>query len=1069
MSRAGTRKKNKRRKLENDSGVTSEILRKIHLTGDVKEDDIRQLYNIRKPVCSGCRVNCKDNPNCFCGLVPQSNGFRKTGLWQKSSDIVASLGPDPSEELRESLDRPAGLTNLGATCYANSILQCLYMNTSFREGVFSVENDLLDKLPVLNQLSRLFVQLRCSKRAFIDSEPFIKTLELDNGVQQDSHEFLTLLLSLLERSLGYSEIPKARTIVQDLFRGGVSNVTRCLKCGKESEASSKIEDFYELELNIKGLKNLHDSLEDYFSVEDLCGDNQYFCESCASRADARRCIKLRSLPAFLNFQLKRCVFLPKTTMKKKLTSVFSFPGQLNMGQILSQPAQSELIYNLSAVLIHKGTAVNSGHYVAHIKDERTGLWWEFDDERVTKLGTHPFGEGSSNSIAKSSQPVSTAKSSEQVNSVPNENHISNGQHKSLDYGELHHVETFSSADAYMLMYSLRHAKNQVSEYNSELLPFHLLEEMNRLNASFSKACEDYHTKKERELHNIKERKEEVKSVLSDAPVTSEEPFFWIATDWLCQWADSLTPPPLDNTSIQCLHGKVPVSKVRLMKRLSSGAWAMLTSKYGEGPTLTDSDFCTDCLVNGAKTTVRADDYRSTRVAMKRIAEDAFAGKLRDRTLYYVSKPWLSQWLRRKITDFPCDADLAPTASIKCPHGELLPEQAPGAKRVLVPERLWLFFVESANAVKPDDPEDSLAFPSNSETCAICSVELTEVAYLDDNVRATKIKEKQNHEKLLQEKKSALSPDSKYYLVPSLWLTKWKEYVNASGKNMSSFTKPENLDNEIDKLKCEKHSRLLERPPELHWKRGAIYQKASPTDKLAIISESDWKFFCEDWEGVEWDGISAEIELRNTGTVTEATGLSEQMPITDTDMIYGKRNDEINPILKTYPEVCKDCVGEKESHKLMEKLQYCNEDISVYFVPSNRDVPRFLLEPSGTTSESDRRISKRARKTAAGDCVSLTVSGSTLVHQLKLMIWESFNVVKENQILRKGKTVIEGDHVATLADVNIFPGDTLWVEDSQIYEHRDIADELSDQKMEIQPVEEGFRGTLLTSSISTQVL
>lgn len=93
---------------------------------------------------------------------------------------------------------------------------------------------------------------------------------------------------------------------------------------------------------------------------------------------------------------------------------------------------------------------------------------------------------------------------------------------------------------------------------------------------------------------------------------------------------------------------------------------------------------------------------------------------------------LQQWLRRKNVDLPCDADSGPTSSITCPHGGLMPERAPGAKRLLVPECLWEFIHQTAMTVKPDDPVAT--FPSDSKPCALCSVELTEAAFSEDTLR-----------------------------------------------------------------------------------------------------------------------------------------------------------------------------------------------------------------------------------------------------------------------------------------------------------------------------------------------
>lgn len=188
---------------------------------------------------------------------------------------------------------------------------------------------------------------------------------------------------------------------------------------------------------------------------------------------------------------------------------------------------------------------------------------------------------------------------------------------------------------------------------------------------------------------------------------------------------------------------------------------------------------------------------------------------------------LQQWMKRKNLDAPSEADSRPTASISCPHGQLLPEQATGAKRVIIPEDLWLFIHEDAMRIKPDDLSGCTSFPIDSEPCAECSNALSEVACMEDSIRlylvcclyfalatvslkllslccrALKLKQRQTHEKLALGKSIPLIANSKYYLVPSSWLARWRNYINASGKNISLSVEPENLDVVINLLKCEK--------------------------------------------------------------------------------------------------------------------------------------------------------------------------------------------------------------------------------------------------------------------------
>ena len=80
-------------------------------------------------------------------------------------------------------------------------------------------------------------------------------------------------------------------------------MTSCSTCGTEYPTSTT---FYELDLQLA--PTLKEAIEKYLTEEELVGPNQYHCRTCNDKKDARRFIRLDSLPETLNIQLLRFVF-----------------------------------------------------------------------------------------------------------------------------------------------------------------------------------------------------------------------------------------------------------------------------------------------------------------------------------------------------------------------------------------------------------------------------------------------------------------------------------------------------------------------------------------------------------------------------------------------------------------------------------------------------------------------------------------------------------------------------------------------------------------------------------------
>lgn len=59
--------------------------------------------------------------------------------------------------------------------------------------------------------------------------------------------------------------------------------------------------------------------------------------------------------------------------------------ECHVTNIYSPPPEEKCMYELSAVLIHRGVSAYSGHYIAHVRDACTNDWYKFNDEEIEKM------------------------------------------------------------------------------------------------------------------------------------------------------------------------------------------------------------------------------------------------------------------------------------------------------------------------------------------------------------------------------------------------------------------------------------------------------------------------------------------------------------------------------------------------------------------------------------------------------------------------------------------------------------------------------------------------------------
>ena len=177
---------------------------------------------------------------------------------------------------------------------------------------------------------------------------------------------------------------KNHSAILDIFTGLSLTQVQCNNC---QSISFNFEPFNLLSLPIMSGTDLtlDMCLQEYFNNDEiLTGDNQYQCDSCSGKHDAKKFTKLWHTPERLIIQLKRFVNFGHRVTKNQ--SNINFPiTELNIGKYISQyVTDDDSIYDLYGVIHHSGS-LGGGHYVAYTKNILNKQWYLFDDQHVVHI------------------------------------------------------------------------------------------------------------------------------------------------------------------------------------------------------------------------------------------------------------------------------------------------------------------------------------------------------------------------------------------------------------------------------------------------------------------------------------------------------------------------------------------------------------------------------------------------------------------------------------------------------------------------------------------------------------